>query len=67
MEDMPLPCTFPLHFDAHFSHYGSTSDGSTAMESRSGFGGERRAFSSAAGMGNGYNGTSSSLMALQKA
>ncbi len=35
---------------------GVESDASIATESRSGYGGERRAFSSTTGMGNGYNG-----------
>ncbi len=38
------------------SRCGFESDASIATESRSGYGGERRAFSSNTGMGNGYNG-----------
>lgn len=38
------------------SKSGVVSDASVATESRSGYGGERRAFSSTTGTGNGYNG-----------
>lgn len=53
MEDMPLPCMLQPSYYPPSQRVVNTS---LATESRPGYGSERRAFSSTAGMGNGYNG-----------